>query len=149
MLFGVITKFEGEHRFLSNFYPAKIEYEGLLYPTVEHAYQAAKSDSVAERMFIAKAETPGKAKKIGKMLTLRPDWETVKDTVMLTLLTEKFKQPDLAQRLLNTGESLLVEGNNWGDTYWGVCEGDGLNRLGELLMVVRDKLNNEEELDYA
>lgn len=145
MLFGIITKFEGEHRFLSNFYAVKIEYAGLVYPTVEHAYQAAKSDSVAERMFIARAETPGKAKKIGKMLALRPDWESVKDNVMLALLFEKFEQPDLAQRLLNTGESLLIEGNTWGDKYWGVCDGEGLNKLGKLLMFVRDHIRNRKE----
>ena len=135
----VIDRFEGEFRFLSNFAPSLVFHDGIRYPTVEHAYQAAKTLDFRERWKIAQLPTPGQAKRAGRRVQLRPDWEQVKDRIMQELLIQKFiLNADLRQKLVNTGQAHLVEGNTWGDTYWGVCNGEGRNRLGGLLMGVRD-----------
>lgn len=85
--------------------------------------------------------TPSEAKKAGREVTLRPDWESVKDGIMRDILLHKFQQnPDLKKKLLDTGEKYLEETNYWKDTYWGVCEGVGYNHLGKLLMSVRGEL---------
>ena len=132
-----VTEFQGEFRFLSNFWPSPIEYEGIWYPSVEHAYQAAKTLKVSDRKRIAKLITPGKAKRAGKELDLRPDWEEIKLDVMRELLQKKFAYRDLMFRLKKT-EGELIEGNTWGDTFWGICNGKGENHLGKLLMEIRD-----------
>lgn len=133
-----IDSFQGPNRFLSNFYYCTITFEGRVYDTVEAAYQAAKSLDPLTRAAIAHAETPGEAKRMGSKITLRPDWEQIKPYVMLSLLMKKFSDPVLQKMLLETGDEELIEGNNWGDTYWGVCNGKGKNNLGKLLMDVRD-----------
>jgi ribA/ribD-fused uncharacterized protein len=141
-----IDSFRDENEFLSNFYLVDVEYEGLIYPSTEHAYQAAKSleDKVRKTVRDAKnsagAPDCGRAKKMGRKLTCRKDWEYVKRDVMLALLRKKFAQPKLRTELINTGRAKLVEGNWWGDTYWGVCKGKGKNWLGRLLMKVREEL---------
>ena len=136
-----IDKFQGEFRWLSNFWPAQVEHDGITYPTVEHAYQAAKSLVRAERELIAEAGTPGKAKRMGRMVTLRPDWDTLKFPTMLLLVRRKFAHHHtLKRQLLATYPRPLIEGNHWGDTYWGVCRGRGENKLGLILMQVRDEL---------
>jgi ribA/ribD-fused uncharacterized protein len=139
---NIISSFFGEYRFLSNFEtsPHGIPYEGLAYPTVEHAYQAAKTLNQAQRVRICNLPTPGQAKRAGRHLDLREDWEEVKVSVMRTLLEEKFTDPGHRMKLLETGDAVLVEGNTWGDTFWGVCEGKGKNVLGRLLMALRSKL---------
>ena len=135
----MINSFTGKYSFLSNFYPTKgIEYEGIVYLTVEHAYQAAKSLSPIERDYINRAPTPSAAKKAGRYLTLRTDWEEVKLEIMSTLLKSKYQWADLKLLLLETGDEELIEGNWWGDTYWGICRGVGENHLGKLLMEIRD-----------
>ena len=140
----VIDSFIGEYDFLSNFYfPCDILFEGKLYPSTEHAFQAAKTLDSAEREKIRRANTPGIAKRLGrspKEITMRPDCESIKTNVMLQVLRVKFAHEDLKQKLLATGDAKLVEGNLWGDTCWGVCNGVGENRLGILLMQVRDEL---------
>jgi ribA/ribD-fused uncharacterized protein len=133
----MITEFEGEFRFLSNFYPSPVMLDGIEYPTVEHAYQAAKTIDTAERDRIRNAKHAGTAKKLGRKVTLRPDWEAVKLQVMEDLIRRKFSIPDLKDMLLATEQEELVEGNYWGDTFWGVCEGVGQNHLGKILMKVR------------
>jgi ribA/ribD-fused uncharacterized protein len=138
-----VASFEGPFAFLSNFYPSPIVYEGQRYQTVEHAFQAAKSTDPAERENIRNAPTPGKAKAMGRRVTLRPDWERVKRGVMMECLRLKFADPRLAQQLLKTGEALLEEGNTWGDTYWGKVDGNGENWLGILLMRVREELRTK------
>jgi len=130
----MISSFSGKYRFLSNFHPSPIQVGTIMYPTVEHAYQAHKSRSHAERKRIAALPTPGAAKRAGRLLELRPDWEDVKVGIMAMLLEMKFKDPDLRQMLLDTGSELLIEGNNWGDYFWGRCHGRGENMLGILLM---------------
>ena len=131
-----------EHRFLSNFYPCTITFMDITYPSVEHAFQASKTLDMEIREKIAKAPTPGKAKKMGRKVKLRFDWEDVKEVFMFLLLQKKFAIPKLQRKLLATGDAELVEGNNWGDTYWGVCKGIGKNRLGELLMRVRQEIKD-------
>ena len=112
---------------------------------MEHAYQACKSLSLTDWLDISKLPTPGKAKRAGRTLLIRPDWEQVKIGIMKDLLVLKFSQDDLKELLLSTRPNVLIEGNLWQDQYWGVCycdkcKGKGQNHLGKLLMEVRDKL---------
>lgn len=139
-----IKGFQGEYRFLSNFTPALIEYEGLKFPTVEHAYQAAKSKDVHFRRHVAELLTPGRAKRAGQTAKLRTDWEDVKLGIMLDLLRIKFKSSRLRLQLKQTGSAHLEETNYWGDTFWGVCKGKGENQLGKLLMKVRDEIHYQD-----
>lgn len=143
----MIKEFSGRFRFLSNFYVLSTEilYEGLAYASVEHAYQAAKTLDKAQRRAISRMRTPGEAKKAGKNISLRPDWEQVKQNVMLDLLRLKFAQPALAKQLADTVGHKLVEGNYWHDNIWGICTckacgNDGQNYLGQTLMQVRDEI---------
>jgi len=138
-----ITSFREQFAFLSNFYPARVVLDGTIYPTVEHAYQAAKTLVRAERDGILDANTPGKAKLLGRKATLRPNWDTIKVTIMRNLIAQKFADPKLRKLLLITGNDRLVEGNTWGDTFWGVCNGQGQNMLGQLLMAERSKILTE------
>jgi len=139
----MIKSFTGEYRFLSNFYPAVVVLDGKEYPTVEHAYQAAKTADEAEREKIRLAASPVQAKRLGKVVSLRSDWDAVKLQIMEDLLRQKFSIPHLKDKLLSTGDKELVEGNWWGDTFWGVYEGEGENHLGRLLMKIRDELRKE------
>ena len=141
----MIDRFDGPYAFLSNFFFSPIEYEGITYPTVEHAFQAAKSLNPIERQAIADLPTPGAAKRAGRQVALRKDWEDVKIEVMRECLAKKFEHPDLYAKLLETGDEKLVEGNHWHDNFWGVCscersQGQGLNHLGKLLMELRSDL---------
>jgi ribA/ribD-fused uncharacterized protein len=141
-----IDSFENEFAFLSNFYPSKICYEGIEYPTVEHAFQAAKTFDFEQRVAIAAAPTPGKAKRMGRRVSLRQDWEEVKDSIMEELVRRKFKDKHLALLLWSTGEKELIEGNWWNDTYWGVCNGVGRNQLGKTLMKIREEIKIKQYL---
>jgi ribA/ribD-fused uncharacterized protein len=132
-----INSFSGDYRWLSNFYPCLIEYEGKFYPSVEHAFQAAKTTDEHMRLRIGAAATPGRAKRLGRKVALRSDWDVVKLEVMATLVRIKFADPDLGKLLNDTGAAELIEGNTWGDTFWGVCRGVGENHLGKILMEVR------------
>ena len=136
----IIDTFNGEFSFLSNFYTSWIEYEGLRFPKVEHAFQAYKTQSHYERQLISQSPTPGSAKAHGRRVTLRPDWEQIKDEVMEFCLRQKFQDPVLRRLLLSTGDAVLIEGNTWGDVYWGVCQGTGENHLGSLLMKIREEI---------
>lgn len=142
-----IKGFGGDYHFLSNFYEAPVAYEGITYPTSEHAFQAAKFftefDTVLNdvRSGILTMETPGQAKRWGKKIPLRSDWEDVKYQIMYEIVLAKFTQnPDLKEKLLNTGDAYLEETNNWNDKVWGVCNGIGKNWLGKILMNVRNAL---------
>lgn len=134
-----VSGFRGKYRFLSNFYEVPIFMDNLMYSSVESAYQAAKSMAVSDRVMMS-VTTPKEAKKLGKTLILRHDWEKAKDTVMMGLLFQKFSKESLSDKLLATGAAKLVEANTWGDTYWGVCNGVGQNKLGQMLMFVRKML---------
>lgn len=140
-----IDYFSGQYHFLSNFYPCTVCYEGICYPSSEHAFQAAKTINLhAREVFTLTGMTPGMAKHLGKALTLRPNWDTIKLQVMADILMAKFdggvSDRGLKEALLATGNAQLIEGNTWGDTYWGVCNGKGTNFLGKLLMELRKKL---------
>lgn len=147
----MIDSFNGKYRFLSNFYPALVRWDGWLYPTVEHAYQAAKLPPDQRVRFRDPGMKPGEAKRLGK----GKGGDTWKDTsldMMLVLLRQKFREPKLAELLLETGTQNLVEGNNWHDTFYGRCNGDctrgphapiGDNHLGKLLEQVRHELYAE------
>ncbi len=139
----MINEFKNEYRFLSNFFPSPFVYEDISYPTVEHFFQAQKTLDNAERLRISRCRTPGIAKREGRKLILRQDWEQVKDSIMILGLMYKFiKYPDLAKKLKQTAGKHLEEGNTWGDTYWGVDLKTkvGKNILGQLLIVVRNTL---------
>ena len=138
----MINKFRGDYFFLSNFYPCKILYRGITYSTSEAAYQAQKTLDENERLRISKLEDPHDAKVEGQKLVLRADWDDVKVDVMYLICMNKFYQnPELEELLLATGDEELVEGNHWGDTFWGVCNGVGENKLGKILMMVREHLS--------
>lgn len=163
----MIDSFKGEHRWLSNFWPTYVTFEGELYPSVEHAYVAAKflpkqlvfdpnRDWLVEvylRGVIRNTRGPGKAKRLGQKYKdlIRPDWKDVRLGVMESLLRQKFDpsretaDEPLAQMLLDTGEQALVEGNVWHDNFWGnctcsKCPEPGENHLGKLLMQIRSEL---------
>lgn len=139
----LITSFSGEFEFLSNFYPVDLLVDGIAYHSSEAAFQAAKTPDISQKIRISDAKTPGEAKRLGRQVTMRRDWEEKKDKVMFDLLRKKFARgTDLARRLDATGDAVLVEGNKWHDQYWGVCTcpkcgGVGRNVLGQLLMTVR------------
>lgn len=136
-----IDSFSGDYFFLSNFYPVEIEYEGLTYQSSEHAYQAAKSlDPEVRKLFTDPKMLAGQAKKLGRKIEARPDWNIVRADVMQDIISIKFDNDELREKLLATAFRELIEGNWWGDRYWGVCDGEGLNMLGRLLMKERDRL---------
>jgi ribA/ribD-fused uncharacterized protein len=136
----MINSFSGEFDFLSNFSPSEVSWAGNLYPTVEHAYQAAKSKDCGVREMFMFYKTPGQAKREGRKIQIREDWEEIKVNVMRTLLIQKFSDPVLLAKLKATAPHELVEGNWWNDTFWGVCRGTGKNMLGKLLMEIRDNV---------
>lgn len=140
-----IKSFDGEYRFLSNFYPCRVRDKfGLWYNSTEAAYQAAKSNDVLERVAFTDLTDPSAAKKMGRKLTLRADWDTIKLDVMRKLIKQKFASGSaLAQRLIATGDEELIEGNWWGDKFWGVFKGQGENHLGKLLMERRKEIIDE------
>lgn len=142
----IVSSFRGEYFFLSNFSPFEFTWDGVDYPTLEHIYQASKTEDLTLRRDIARAGTPGKAKRLGRSVPLRPDWDRIKLKVMHELLLIKFGNtnkfyPEMRDKLLATGDAMLIEGNNYGDTYWGVCMGAGHNMLGALLMLVRSEIS--------
>lgn len=143
----MINSFVGPCRFLSNFYPSEITYEGITYPTVEHAFQASKTTILSLRAGMALLPTPDEAKKAGRKLALRADWEDIKDQVMEDCVRLKFAIPELKEKLLATGDEELVEGTWWHDQYWGICfcdlhQGKGENHLGKILMKIREELKD-------
>lgn len=148
----MISEFNNEYDFLSNFYPAKFEYNGIEFKTTEHFYQAMKSLDPVEMYEIIRAETPMQAKKLGRKVKVRPDWEDIKINIMRIALDKKFDIPELRLKLLLTGDEELVEGNYWHDKIWGKCTceecgGQGRNLLGQLLMEKRAMIRAELEVN--
>jgi ribA/ribD-fused uncharacterized protein len=141
-----ITDFHSEgFEFLSNFFMKEQYYWGNnTFKSAEHAYQYQKAVHDADRRAIENASTPGQAKKIGRQIEIRKDWEYVKLWVMLEIIRRKFCNSAMGELLLGTGDAELIEGNTWGDTFWGVCRGKGENHLGKILMLVRDELREKE-----
>lgn len=141
----MIKSFSGEYQFLSNFFPVEVVLDGVTYPSVEHAYQAAKTLDLEKRKEFLSL-TPGFAKRLGQRLELRPDWNDVKLSVMTRLNEQKYMRPDLREKLCDTYPQDIVEGNTWGDTFWGVCNGKGSNHLGKILMAIRLQILLSDEL---
>lgn len=148
----MIDNFSDDYKFLSNFYFVNVYLadDKLVYPSTEHAYQAAKTFDPEKRLEIRNAKSCGDAKRLGRQLVLRDDWDKVKRKIMLDLLHIKFSYYDLEKKLLETGNQKLVEGNTWHDNFWGVCTCISCNQerakenpklgenwLGKLLMLVR------------
>lgn len=136
---GIYGFFDGA-RFLSNFTPVNIFYGGIHYPSTEHAYQASKCAEALDKLVIASMPTPGKAKRAGRDIKIRDDWDEIKLQVMEDLQRLKYQDPELRERLLETDTLYIEETNTWGDTFWGVCKGVGQNHLGKILMKIRDEL---------
>lgn len=137
----VIGVFRGtEYNFLCNFYNADVTINGVTFANNESAFQAFKCwDRVHEFIGLS----PDDAKKLGRRVRLRPDWEDVKEQVLYDVVFAKFSGNDeLKRRLLATGDVYLIEGNYWKDTHWGVFKGRGKNKLGDILMTVRSDLRN-------
>lgn len=138
--------FRGQKFYLSNFYPCNVDYEGIMYPSSEHAYQASKVLDEKTRREVAQLIFPAAAKKVGQKLKLRPFWKEIKIGIMADIVRAKFTQnEDCKIRLLATGDEELIEYNTWQDRYWGVCDGQGENHLGRILMKVRDELRQEDD----
>lgn len=142
----MIKEFQGRYRFLSNFWLCYIDYQGLTYPSVEHAYQATKFEGVLRVPFTRTDMKPGEAKRLGRSDGIRKDWESVKLSIMKELVTIKFSDKFLGKWLLDTKNEYLQEGNMWYDTFWGVDlrTGQGQNNLGKILMEVRECLTKPQ-----
>lgn len=146
---NVINKFSGKYEFLSNFFPCYVTYDGDVYSSVERAFQAAKCLNKSDRIRFQVIGTNADAKKLGRQVDLRPDWETLKVDIMYQLLKSKFQNnAELRNKLVDTGDSRLVEGNQHGDTFWGVYKGNGKNMLGNLLERVRSEIREEMKHEY-
>lgn len=141
-----IDSFFGEYRWLSNFWPCAICWEKLWFPSVEHAYQAAKAVYNVDKDILANSiKTAGAAKRFSRGMKIDPTFDNRKLEVMEELLRQKFRlsrsdPTSLGDKLLSTGDAELIEGNTWGDIFWGVCDGKGENHLGKLLMKIREDL---------
>ena len=146
----MIAVFDNEYAFLSNFYDSPFELDGITYPTVEHFFQAMKAADPKDGRVIAAAITPGQAKRLGRKVVLRADWEDIKVDVMRFALRCKFQIPELREKLFATGNEELIEGNWWHDNTWGDCmcsecqNKPGRNMLGMLLMEIRSDIRYEE-----
>jgi len=157
----IIESLRGEYRWLSNFYPCTINYNGETFNSTEHAYQAYKTEDPLWREAIRISQTPAIAKQKGMKAPLRPDWDGFKDSVMLDVLRLKFQNITLQDKLLETYPKYIIEGNVWHDNHFGVClledcdkcrDKKGKNVLGDLLMKVREEIIRfivDDEIDIA
>lgn len=141
-----ILAFNGEYRWLSNFYAAPVMLDGHIYPSVENAYQAATAHPSLRGQF--RNCSSYRAKQLGRTIELHENWYREKVQIMRDLLAQKFDTgSELANKLKATGTCQIVEGNTWGDVFWGICNGHGENHLGRLLMERRDILLQNEQQD--
>lgn len=135
-----ISEFRGKYFFLSNFYLADVEYEGIKYTNNESAFQSAKVTDYDTRLKFSNLD-PSQGKRKGRNVRLRHGWDNIKFDVMYEVCYAKFNQnEDLKTKLIQTGDAILEEGNTWGDKIWGVVNGVGQNNLGKILMKVREEL---------
>jgi ribA/ribD-fused uncharacterized protein len=143
-----INEFGGKYRFLSNFYACAVMFEGVTYPSVENAYQAAKTLDQEDRQMFYSC-TAGQAKRWGSptgRIKIQAGWDDKKIGVMTYLVRKKFAEYPFRLALLSTGDALLAEGNWWGDRFWGTVGGKGENYLGKILMQVRQEIRDEKVL---
>lgn len=139
--------FRGPLRALSNLFPVDVEFEGLVYPSSEHAYVAAKTTDLEDRFVIQKIQTASEAKRYGRNISLRPDWNVLRSAYMYKILENKFLSEVPQQVLLET-EGPLTEWNYWHDNFWGKCfcdrrnckDSNAVNMLGKILMDIREKM---------
>lgn len=140
----MITSFKNEYRWLSNFYPCVVNYNGLTFQSVENAYQSAKSEDLDWKLYCSKASAKesGTVKIKSQSVELVQNWKLFNIEVMMTLLVLKFSQEEFKTKLLNTGMLKIIEGNDWGDNFWGVDTKSmkGRNILGSLIMTIRQYL---------
>ena len=123
--------------YLSNFYNCEVRYDGLTYHSAEAAFQAAKCANERERKMFT-VINGAQAKSLGKKIKMREDWDKVKTIYMMEIVASKFQQhPVLFKMLKATGDEEIQEGNTWNDKFWGVCDGEGLNWMGRILMTIR------------
>ena len=130
-----------DHRFLSNMVDCVVQYDGVTYRSVEHAYQAQKSHEDLWKEYCQRQDVNShQVKRKSHRIDIRDDWEEVKLQIMADLLLQKFKQQPFYSKLLDLQHEYIQEGNYWGDTFWGVCEktGEGRNVLGKLIMNIRN-----------
>ena len=138
----MIDTFRGDYFFLSTFYVAPVIFVGIRYCNNEAAFQAQKCINAEDRKAFS-TMNPSEAKKAGRKVILRSDWEIVKVDLMYKIVKAKFAQNiDLALKLAATNNEELVEGNTWGDKIWGKVNGEGQNLLGKILMDIRDNILN-------
>ncbi len=143
----MVNRFQGEYFYLSNFYEVPVLYKGILYDNNEAAFQAQKTTDIKIQKEFTTLD-PVAAKRKGKEIKLRSDWEQIKEKEMYAICLEKFTQhPDLAEKLLMTGNRPLEEGNTWNDKVWGTVNGVGKNKLGKILMQIRDNIRKNIRLD--
>ena len=143
MAVPIIDSFREDFYFLSNFYKASILYDGIIYTNAEAAFQAQKTNNMVERVYMSEMG-PVEAKRYGRKVKLRKDWNDVRLSVMKDIVYAKFSQNlDLKEKLLATGDAPLEEGNDWGDRFWGTVGGSGENHLGKILMEIRKEFQNE------
>jgi len=143
----MIEEFRGIYSFLSNFYICPVPYAGVLWKSAEHAYQAAKTNDAIWKQKIADAATPAEAKRLGKQAPMKVFWDLNKDRVMEEIERNKYSyNPWLRKKLDGTYPHELIEGNWWGDTYWGICKGVGQNKLGKILMSIRAGANDTQAI---
>jgi ribA/ribD-fused uncharacterized protein len=142
----MIKEFQGNERWLSNFTPCEVVLDGATYPSIENAFHAAKTRYLEERQPFLHI-TAGQAKRAGKKVTLREDWDEVKLEVMEDLTRQKYSRDPLKAKLLGTGNRDIQEGNVWGDTFWGICKGEGSNHLGVIIMKIRDEIGGGIDYD--
>lgn len=139
----MITEFQNEYRWLSNFAPVKIKLDGLEFPSVEHAYMSAKSDEEEWKKFCSNSNnTAGDVKRKSRTIKLKDNWNEIKLEVMANCIEQKFNTEPYRTKLLETNDEFLQEGNRWNDKFWGVClkTNKGENHLGKLIMSVRSAL---------
>jgi ribA/ribD-fused uncharacterized protein len=140
-----VNRFSGDFDFLSNFFQADVQIDGILYPSSEAAFQAQKCFSNDDKIQFTRY-TPNQAKHFGRKIYMRPDWEDIKVDVMTRVVRAKFTQHEILGNLLcRTGNAKLIDGNAQNDTFWGVCNGIGKNHLGKILMQIRNELKEERK----
>jgi ribA/ribD-fused uncharacterized protein len=153
-----ISSFTGKYSFLSNFYKSTFLYRDIEFATSEHAFVFEKDGN--KHRFILQCQgvllehfsfdeffwmSPGNAKRLGRNIALRSNWDSIRLDMMKDILSAKFSAKSMENLLLDTGDAYLEEGNNWGDKFWGVCNGVGENHLGKLLMSLRDEIRLERQ----
>jgi len=143
-----IITFDNEYDFLSNFYFSDIIFNKTVYRTSEHMFQSFKATNKEDKLTIINKKTPGQAKRAARHIKIVKNWDDIKYKVMLSILKLKFNQNNtIKQKLINTGDLILIEGNHWHDNYWGNCfckkciNKNGQNNLGRILMYIRRSLD--------